>query len=104
MIKMGIFLLHPFFGHALKARKRLLLILALVLAQGGPAFSQIPKPVVPAPAANDKTTPVQSPAIPQSISVADIVVQAEAALSRVRQIENKSRIDDAPATHEKSFS
>lgn len=94
MIKMGIFLLYSFSEHALKARKQLLLILALVLVQGGPAFSQIPKPAISAPAANDKTTPAQSPAIPQSISVADIVVQAEVALSRVRQIENKSRIDD----------
>lgn len=94
MLRMETFLLYTSLGHALKARKRLLLILVLTIAQGGSAFSQIPKPLVPAPAASDKTAPVQSPAIPQSISVADIVVQAETALSRVRQIENKIRIDD----------
>lgn len=94
MTKMGIFLLHTYRACALKAGKQLFFIVALALWQGGPAFSQIPKPAVPPPAAAEKAAPDQAPAVPQSISVADIAVKAETALSRVRQMENKSRIDD----------
>lgn len=94
MIKTGTSLPCTFLRCALKARNQLLFIVVLALGQAIPAFSQIPKAAVPVPAASDKSAPAEPAAAPQSISIADIAVQAETALSRVRQIENKSRIDD----------
>jgi potassium efflux system protein len=88
----------PFFLHTLF--RFVLSIIVLALCHGGAAFSQVPKPLIPTlpkPAAADKATP-EKPAPPQVIQMADIAVQAETALSRVRQLENRSRIDDVIET------
>ncbi|MES2537560.1 MAG: mechanosensitive ion channel domain-containing protein [Pseudomonadota bacterium] len=60
-----------------------ILILLLILGRGGVAFSQTPENAAPAAAADKQT-----------ILVPDIAAQAETAISRVRQLENRSRIDE----------
>jgi potassium efflux system protein len=95
--KSALFLLHTLFRLLLKIEKCSLLILVLALGHGGIAFSQVPKNVLaaaPKPAAPEKAQPPNTPAAPQAIPTTDIAVQAETALSRVRQLENRSRIDD----------
>jgi potassium efflux system protein len=90
-----LFLWHTIFSFILKFGKCGLLIIILALAQLGTAYSQIPKPLLPIPpkpAAPEKPPP--PPPSPQAIPITDIAVQAEIALSRVRQLENRSRIDD----------
>ncbi|MEN3367711.1 MAG: potassium-dependent mechanosensitive channel [Burkholderiales bacterium] len=76
------------------------LIIVLVISHVGIAFSQVPKGILPVPA--PKPAPAEKPAElptgPHAIPMADIAVQAEAALSRVRQLENRSRIDDVVQT------
>ncbi|MEN3294313.1 MAG: potassium-dependent mechanosensitive channel [Burkholderiales bacterium] len=89
------FLLHTIFSLVLDFGKCALLIIILSLTQLAPAYAQIPKPLLPIPpkpAAPEKPPP--PPAGPQAIPITDIAVQAEIALVRVRQLENRSRIDD----------
>jgi potassium efflux system protein len=94
--KSALFLLHTLFRFLLKIEKCSLLIIVLALSHAGTALPQVPKtliPTAPKPVGADKAAP-EKPAPPQAIAMADIAVQAEATLSRVRQIENKSQIDD----------
>jgi potassium efflux system protein len=94
--KRVIFLLHTFLSCVLKIEKRNLLIIVLAFAHCGAALSQMPKmpAPIPVPAKKPAPEPPSPPPSPQAIPISDIAVQAEIALARVRQLENKSRIDD----------
>ncbi|WP_192804915.1 mechanosensitive ion channel family protein [Noviherbaspirillum aerium] len=77
-----------------------LLLLAALLCLPGAATAQIPpKPPAPAPAAPAAAPkPPEQPPAPQPIAISDIAIQAEAALSEVRQLENRGRIEDVIQT------
>jgi potassium efflux system protein len=98
VIKTVILLIRIFLSDCLKLEKRRMLIIALLLGQGGAAFSQAPPPTAPAPtpAAAGKAPAAAAAAPPasQAISTPDIAAQAETALERIRQLENRNQIDE----------
>jgi potassium efflux system protein len=96
--KTAIFLLCTFLGSVRKIEVGGLLIAVLTLGPGSTAFSQVPKSAVPAPAPAEKTAPATAPTVPQAIPIPDIAVQAETALARLRQLEDRSRIDEVIQT------
>lgn len=77
-------------------------MVVLLMLQTGLAFSQLPPPAAP-PASAAKAAPAapatpEEPPAPQAIALADVAVQAEAALAQVRELEKSSRIDDLVVT------
>jgi small-conductance mechanosensitive channel len=76
------------------------LLLAMFSLQGTALAQVPPKPAAPAspaaPAAPAK--PAEAPPVPQPVALSDIAAQAEAALAEVRQLENRSRIEDVIQT------
>ncbi|WP_156397014.1 mechanosensitive ion channel domain-containing protein [Noviherbaspirillum sp. Root189] len=63
-----------------------------VLSAQTPAKALAPPPVSAAP------KPEEAPPAPQPIAISDIAPQAETALAAVRQLENRSRVEDAIQT------
>lgn len=88
--------------HSLQ-RLPLLLLLSLLLTMfclQGSALAQTP-PKPPAPAASAPAAPAkppEAPPAPEPIAISDIAIQAETALAEVRQLENRSRIEDVIQT------
>lgn len=75
----------------------LLSVLLAIFCLQGTVLAQVPpKPAAPAspasPAAPAK--PAETPPAPEPVALSDIAAQAESALAEVRQLENRSRIED----------
>jgi potassium-dependent mechanosensitive channel len=79
------------------ALTRLIAWLFCMVCMQGAVFAQSPpKPVVPPATTATPVTPAEP--LPQPVAVSDIAEKAEAASVAVRQLENRSRIDDAIQT------
>ncbi|WP_326859898.1 mechanosensitive ion channel family protein [Noviherbaspirillum sp.] len=86
---------HDRFG--LRALFRFLLLISLWTCFAGTAFAQVP-PLVAPPMAKPAAPAAPAAPAPESVAeripIADIAVQAEAAMLQIRQLDNKGPVDD----------